>query len=151
MIFGAAPEVNDYVSDSPLKNWKNLKLYSKLSHQRVLELMGQSLIYIGNSVSDGMPNTLLEAIVSGVFPIQSNPGGASAEIIEDGYNGLLIGDAENVPEIRKLLKKSVSGEMDIFKGISYNLQQISPRLERELIRLEVLQKYGIIENQISKT
>lgn len=150
VVFGTSPEVTDHVSKSQLKNWKNLKLYSKLTHQRVLELMGESLVYIGNSVSDGMPNTLLEAIILGVFPIQSNPGGASGEIIEDGFNGLLIGDAENVLEIQRLIKKSVSEEIDIFKGISYNLQEITPRLEREFIKSEVLKKYRIIENQITK-
>lgn len=150
VVFGAAPEVRTYVSNSQLKNWQNLKLYSKLSHQRVLELMGESLIYIGNSVSDGMPNTLLEAIISGVFPIQSNPGGASAEVINDGFNGLLISDEENVLEIRRLLKKCVSQEMDIFKGISFNLKEITPRLERAFIREKVLQKYRLIENQVTR-
>ena len=96
VVFGGAPEVMEYVSQTTIGDWENFKIYSKLSHQRVLELMGEALIYIGNSISDGMPNTLLEAIISGVFPIQSNPGGASAEIIKDGFNGLLISDAENV-------------------------------------------------------
>ncbi len=150
VVFGGAPEVMEYVSQSPIGNWENFKIYSKLAHQRVLELMGEALLYIGNSISDGMPNTLLEAIISGVFPIQSNPGGASAEIINDGFNGLLIGDAENVHEIRRLLKKAISEEMDIFKGISYNLQEISPRLERELVRTEVLKKYRLIDNQITQ-
>ena len=150
VVFGGAPEVMEYVSQSPVGDWKNFKIYSKLSHQRVLKLMGEALLYIGNSISDGMPNTLLEAIISGAFPIQSNPGGASAEIIKDGFNGLLIEDAENVHEIRELLKKAISEEMDIFKGICYNLQEISPRLERKLIRQEVLQKYRFIENQITQ-
>jgi glycosyltransferase involved in cell wall biosynthesis len=151
VIFGATPEVRSYVSNSQLKKWQNLKLYAKISRQRVLELMGESLIYIGNSVSDGIPNTLLEAIISGTFPIQSNPGGASAEVIKDGFNGLLINDEENVPEIRRLLKKSVSEEIDIFKGISYNLNQITPRLERAFIREKVLEKYRFIENQVTQT
>ena len=150
VVFGGAPEVMEYVSQTTIADWENFKIYSKLSHQRVLELMGEALIYIGNSISDGMPNTLLEAIISGVFPIQSNPGGASSEIIKDGFNGLLISDAENVHEIRELLNRAISEEMDIFKGISYNLQEITPRLERELIKAEVLQKYRFIENQITQ-
>src|SRR5690606_38061884 len=33
----------------------------KILHQEVLKLMGESLLFIGNSMSDGTPNTLLEA------------------------------------------------------------------------------------------
>lgn len=149
IVFGAAPEVKEYVANGKFKDWKNLKLYSQISHERLLELMGESLIYIGNSISDGMPNTLLEAIISGAFPIQSNPGGASAEVINDGFNGILIDDAENISEIRERLKKAVSDEINIFKGVSYNSETIVPSLEREIIREKVLKKYRFIENQIA--
>jgi hypothetical protein len=42
---------------------------------------GQSILHIGNSISDGMPNALLEAMGMGAFPIQSNPGKVSEEVI----------------------------------------------------------------------
>ena len=51
----------------------NLQLIEYLPQDELMKLIGKSLIYIGNSISDGMPNTLLEAIVMGVFRIQSNP------------------------------------------------------------------------------
>ena len=110
--------------------------------------MGKAKIYIGNSTSDGMPNTLLEAIVMGAFPVQSNPGGVTAEFIEDGFNGSLIEDAEDIYKIRRTIIKTISGEIDIFKGISYNLQEIKPRLERELIRQKVIEQYQLIGDQI---
>jgi len=105
VVFGAHQSVIDYISVNNL----SFKAYSRhgLSHQELLELMGQSLIYIGNNISDGMPNTLLEAVVMGAFPIQSNPGGVTAEIIRHGENGFLISEPESINEIKGLIKQAL--------------------------------------------
>jgi hypothetical protein len=61
------------------------------SHYReIWSLFGEARIAIGVSLSDGVPNTMIEAMVMGAFPLQTDPGGASAEWIEDGVNGRLI-------------------------------------------------------------
>ena len=59
VVFGAHPVVIEYIQSHQL----GFKVFDRngLSHQKILELMGKSLIYIGNSISDGIPNTLLEA------------------------------------------------------------------------------------------
>lgn len=140
VVFGADKEVFTHVKQSKLKNWNNFEIFGKIPHGDVLRLMGKSLIYIGNSNSDGMPNTLLEAICLGCFPIQSNPGGATAELIQDGLNGLLIEDCEDSENIKELLNKSLlttkSG-----KAQEFNVEQIIPILERGFIKEQVLNKY----------
>jgi glycosyltransferase involved in cell wall biosynthesis len=107
VVFGTDSEAFAYIASTELTTWRNFKAFGKISHQEVLELMGKALIYIGNSNSDGMPNTMLEAICMGAFPIQSNPGGATAELIQDGFNGLLIEDCEDTTLIQGLLLKSL--------------------------------------------
>ncbi len=79
-----------------------------LPHSELLQWMGKSLVYIGNSISDGMPNTLIEAFIMGAFPIQSNPGGATEEVISHGNNGLLIDDPNNSTEISHLILKALN-------------------------------------------
>jgi glycosyltransferase involved in cell wall biosynthesis len=105
VIFGTDTEAFEYINSSILINWKNFFVVGKISHDEVLQLMGKTLIYIGNSNSDGIPNTLLEAICLGVFPIQSNPGNVTEEVITDGENGYLIQDSDNVEEIKELILK----------------------------------------------
>ena len=58
--------------------------------------MSKSFVYIGNSISDGMPNTMLEAMTMGAFPIQSNPGGVTEEIVENEVNGLLLNKSKQI-------------------------------------------------------
>jgi len=101
VVFGADLELKQYLAKHIISD--KIEILDHLPHKKVLELMGKSIIYIGNSISDGMPNTLLEAIIMGAFPIQSNPGGATAEIIKHQQNGLLIESPENIGAIEELI------------------------------------------------
>ena len=64
-----------------------------------MELMGKSLLYIVNSISDGIPNTLLESVVMSTYPIQPNPGGATLVFV-GADNGLLIENPDSILEIK---------------------------------------------------
>lgn len=148
VVFGAAPEVFKFVETSSLKEFNNLEVVGKLPYQNLMELMGQSLIYVGNSSSDGMPNTLLEAIIMEVFPIQSNPGGATAEIIDHKVNGLLIEDPKNSKAIAKLLKEALDNNGLRKSAIKWNSEKIKPKLERNKVKRKVLEAYQKIEEDL---
>ncbi len=149
VIFGAPTEVFDYIESSKLKTWNNLQCLEKLPPEKVLQLMGRSFMYIGNSSSDGMPNTLLEAMVMGAFPVQSNPGGATSELIENRKNGLLIEDPFDIQAIQGDLKEAISGALDVKTGIAYNFENIRPLLDRNKVRKQVLEKYKLIESELN--
>ncbi|MCB4808721.1 glycosyltransferase [Tamlana sp. 62-3] len=144
IVFGAPNEVFQFVENSNLKNWENLQVLGRINHENVLELMGKALIYIGNSNSDGMPNTLLEGIIMGAFPIQSNPGNATSEIITPNKNGLLIKDCENASEIEKLLANALINPELINTAYTFNQEELKQKLDRETIGRSVLQKYASI-------
>jgi glycosyltransferase involved in cell wall biosynthesis len=110
--------------------------------------MGNSLLYLGNSISDGMPNTLLEAIVMGAFPIQSNPGGVSAEIIENKRNGLLINNPEDVGEIRTLVLEALNNKDMMRNGFAINNRIAAERLDYGVNQQKVVALYHRIENEL---
>lgn len=110
-------------------------------HDAILAAMCRAKIYIGNSNSDGMPNTLLEAICCGAFPIQSNPGGATAELINDGLNGYLIDDCEDVAAVKDILSKALKSSDLLEKGVRYNEEHIVPQLIRTSVQEQVLIAY----------
>jgi len=148
VVFGADMEVAEFVENSEMKNWNNLFVLSRISEFEVLRLMGESLIYIGNSISDGTPNTLLEAIVMEAFPIQSNPGGATAEIIEHKRNGLLIEDPEDFKEIVKHISYALKHLDKVQESIAYNTKEIKPKLERNYIKKLVLAQYEKVAQEL---
>jgi hypothetical protein len=121
--------------------------HDQITHDALLALFGKSLIAIGNSISDGIPNTMLEAIILGAFPIQSNPGGATEDYIKNEENGLLISNPESPVEISKLILKAIKNKELIEKAYQKN-QEISKKLEYNLIKDKVLKAYSEIEESI---
>lgn len=149
VVFGADIETFEYVKKSLLKDWPNFMIKGKISHLEVIKLMGQSLIYIGNSNSDGIPNTLLESICMELFPIQSNPGGATTEVIKHGANGFLIENSEDFEVIKKMILELLNDISLIEKGIIYNNEIIKPKLEYHFIKNQVIKKYDLIVSRFN--
>ncbi len=151
VVFGADEEVVAFIEKDKFLRTRIHKIYAKknmLPHQTVLELMGRSLLYIGNSNSDGMPNTLLEAIIMGAFPIQSNPGGVTEELITHHENGLLIGGHENEAEILTHIETALSEPDLIEKAFTFN-QQLKQQLDYTKIQEQVVNCYRKIENELN--
>ncbi len=145
VVFGADEQVELYIESNNLYKVFSIKSLSRkvfLAHDNILKLMGGALIYIGNSNSDGMPNTLLEAIIQGAFPIQSNPGGASAEVIKDNQNGLLIKDFNNLEEIKSHVLKALNDSELIESAFKINQIKVKPKFERTMIETKVLKAYN---------
>ena len=144
VVFGAHKIVEDYVNNKKLP----FQVYDRhgLKQEDVLKLMGQSAIYIGNNISDGMPNTVLEAMIMGAFPIQSNPGGATAEIIDEGNNGFLIQDPEDIEEIRNLILKAIQNQEWIASASMKNYKLAKEYVDLKTNQQKIVALYQQIEN-----
>lgn len=148
VVFGADEVTMQYINKHKLTQKKHFRIQNNIGRTEVMKLMGHSLLYIGNSISDGMPNTLLEAIIMEAFPIQSNPGGATAEIIEHNKNGLLIKDPLSAKEISDLLLLALKKPKLRETAIAWNSKHIKPNLERGQIKARVLKTYQKIEGDL---
>jgi len=142
VIFGAHQPVADYVENKKLA----FKVLGRndLLHPQMMELMSKSLIYIGNSISDGMPNTMLEAMVCGAFPIQSNPGNVTAEVITDGSNGLLIDDPENITAIAEKIAYALANPQLLAQAAADNHKFASAELDYKTVRKKIITLYSAI-------
>ena len=139
VVFGAHQKVIDYIKCNNLA----YKTFSRhgLSHDELLKLMGKSLIYIGNSISDGIPNTLLEAIVMGAFPIQSNPGSVTEEYINNNENGLIINNPENIEDLKKVILKAINSVALREKAKSINDRVAKEKLNKKIVKKQIIDAY----------
>lgn len=142
VVFAAHSIVIEYIKQKKLP-FNTLDRHG-LKHYEVLELMGKALVYIGNSISDGMSNTLLEAIVMGAFPIQSNPGNVSEEIINNNINGLIINNPESTLEIKNLILDALKDKKRLIEAEKINTDIAISRLDFKKNRHKVIAIYNSI-------
>jgi len=108
-------------------------------HDEIIKLMGRSRIAIGVGLSDGTPNAMLEAMVMGAFPIQSDTI-STAEWIQHGQNGLLV-SAEDPESIALAIRRALTDD-DLVNGAAVINAEISEaKLDRRVIQPRVLQLY----------
>lgn len=138
IIFGASQKVTEYLNRNTGRNYE-VQVFGKISNSEVIDLMLQSKFYIGNSISDGLPNTLLESIFCDCIPIQSNPGGATEEIIKHTINGFIISNPEDVNAIANSIEMAlISNPSSILK----ENKKIKKAYERNEIQTKVLAIYN---------
>jgi glycosyltransferase involved in cell wall biosynthesis len=147
VVFGAHQEIIDFINFNKLP----FKTFGRndLSQSELIKLMGKSILYIGNSISDGMPNTLLEAIIMQAFPIQSNPGNATEEIIENKKNGLLINDSNDVNEIIEKIIFALTNLKLLEQAMILNNEIAKERLNYSVNQVKIEEIYSKINNVIN--
>ncbi len=84
-IIGLKKEFHDrFRQEHSLEKTTNLILHDRLSHRKVLQMLGTTRFYLQPSISEGMPNALMEAMVLGCMPIGSDVAGIPTLIGEYG-------------------------------------------------------------------
>ena len=140
VVYSAAPEVSAAVENLKRTSGVRASVLPQSLHSDILRLMGRSRIAIGLGMSDGSPNTLLEAIIMGAFPIQSDTI-STGEWIESGRNGLLV-PPENPEAVAAAIRRAVADSALVESAADINMRIADERLNRERICREVVSLYG---------
>jgi glycosyltransferase involved in cell wall biosynthesis len=143
-VYSADKEIEDYIKKSKVFKYLTHIVHprnKRLKNTKLLELMGKSIIHLGNNLSDGMPNSLLEAMGMGAFPIQSNPGNATSEVVKHGNNGFLIENPLDFIAISKLIELALVDVSLRQKAQDYNISFIENNYNRSTLRPEIVELY----------
>lgn len=135
------------IRETPFLNNLKIEIYPRTAfvlNEDLLKIMGKTAIHISNNISDGMPNTLLESMGMGAFPIQSNPGNASAEVIQHGVNGYLIDNPLDSLEIAKWIEKAIINTELRANAQLFNLDFIHKNYDRKTVREKIINLYSTI-------
>jgi glycosyltransferase involved in cell wall biosynthesis len=111
----------------------------KLSHHEMLKLFQESRIYVGLSVTDGISTSLLEAMATGAFPIQTATSCAN-EWVTDGISALLVDDITAI-EVSEKLIRSLSDDSLVNRSQEVNLKTISNNANYDLIKSKAQEFY----------
>ena len=112
-----------------------------LSHQQMMDLFASARAYVGISLSDGISTSLLEAMVAGAFPIQTNTSCAD-EWIVDGTTGMIV-DAGDVEGIATALRRALTDDDLVDSAAKANHEVAIARLGGDAIRRKSFRFYGL--------
>jgi glycosyltransferase involved in cell wall biosynthesis len=105
----------------------------------MLKLYGQARISMGISISDGVPNSMLEAMVMGAFPVESTTSCAN-EWIREGINGFIV-PPEDPRLIAEAMSKALTDDQLVNKAAEHNARIIRERMDSMIIQPKVIAMY----------
>jgi glycosyltransferase involved in cell wall biosynthesis len=146
-IFSATPNTRYAAEFVARVTGLNISILPDLSHEEMLKLMGRSRASLGLSITDGTPNAMLEAMIMGALPIQSDTV-STAEWITDGENGLLV-PAEDAVAVAAALRRALTDDALIDRASRLNEALTTERLAREDLREQVLDVYSHMTSGVS--
>jgi len=115
-------------------------------HNDMLRYFSRARLYIGLSISDAIGTSLLEAMATGAFPIQSNTSTAD-EWIRDGKDGYIV-PPEDPFYLANKIRIALTNNALVDEASEVNWQTIKKRADSGLLKQETLQMYSYIAHDI---
>jgi glycosyltransferase involved in cell wall biosynthesis len=128
IIYSYSPRLNEMVNEIQKNNEFVLHIKKEIAHKELMELTAASRISITNNLTDGVPNTMLEAMALGTFPIQSNTA-ITDEWIKDGFNGILTQPDSDL-QIADSIAKALTDDELVNKAAVYNRNLTRQKLNK---------------------
>jgi len=139
LIVGDGPEMGPLTRLA--QGMQNVTFIGQVSHAEVVQYMQQARVLVLPSLSEGLPNVVLEAMAHGLPVIASRVGGIP-DLLTDGVTGFLVTPG-SVPELVRSIKTLTTNTclreafsrrcLQVIRG--YSWQTILPLLEREIIQV----------------
>jgi glycosyltransferase involved in cell wall biosynthesis len=129
-------EALDWVSRLGIE--KSVRLLPFIAQQDLWRLFQRATVSVSISQHDGTPNSLLEAMALGCFPVVGEIE-STREWIVDGVNGYLV-DAGYAPQAAEMIVRALSDDYLVQSAAAKNANIIKNRAERTNIS-SLIEKY----------
>jgi len=123
----------------------NIYVIQRTGPETIWRTFAKCKLSIGISVSDGVPNSMLESKIMGALPIQSIVGGTIEDWIEDGVNGIIIRN-NTEDEIKMAIKKAIEEDVFVDKAARINMEIIAKRIDCNVVYNDIKKCYLYVKN-----
>jgi hypothetical protein len=120
------------------------KIVKDCPHNEMLALYGRARLSIGISITDGVPNSLLEAMICGAFPVESE-GSCASEWIEHGKTGMIVVPEDPVA-IAAALRVALTDDGLVDRAAEHNVTVAKLKIDTSVIGPKVVQMYRDVLN-----
>jgi glycosyltransferase involved in cell wall biosynthesis len=139
IIYSCSEKLKPVVDEIKAGQEFTIETTREMSYLELLQLTCEARISITNNLSDGVPNTMLEAMALGAFPIQSRTA-ITTGWIENGKNGLLT-DPEDVDGIAAAILNALNDDELVNRAAEYNKILLRRKLDKNQVREEIMSIY----------
>ena len=117
---------------------RKILFYKKntLTSSQMLELFERARVHIGISLSDGVPASLLESVVTGAFPIQTNTACCDGWIVNQ-KSGLIV--SPDLDEVVAALAKAIHDDQLVDSAMAINHQTAIEKLSKTYVSERISQ------------
>ncbi len=126
----------------------SIEIMPFLWHDEMAALYGEARVAVALSISDAASHSLLEALVMGAFPIQSNTACAT-EWIEDGRDAILV-EPEDPREVAEAIRRAVTDDALVDAAAERNMRVARERLDESVIRPQVVEMYRRVAADVAR-
>lgn len=119
---------------------KRIHILEEVSHPEMMKLNKESRLNICINMSDGLPNSMLEAMMSGAFPIQSETSLAS-EWITHAHTGMIV-PPEDPDVIEQAIRTALVNDTLVDNAAVMNHKLLSDKLEYKNIQQRAIGMYN---------
>jgi glycosyltransferase involved in cell wall biosynthesis len=140
MLWTVQNEVKDWLYTLPEIIRARCDIRAQLPREDVLAILAETRVLLAPSLVEGRPNTMLEAMASGAFPIVS-PLATICEIAKEPDNVLF---ARNLypTEIAEAIIRAVTDDELVERAARNNLDLVRKVANRAIIRARVIEYYN---------
>lgn len=140
-VFGwdGLPDLEIAVNLAAKRSGLNFVLTPWMSHEKVLQMHGQSRALVALSIGDGISTSMLEAVTMGSFPIQSHTSCAN-EWLEHGKTGFLV-HPEDPEEVEAAIRRVVADDALVDEAAAITGDVIRSRLDTSVVRPAAIAMY----------
>ena len=117
-VFSANPAVALEVEIMKSELKIDISTIPRIKKNELKEYFLESRLYLGISISDGLPGSMMEAMSAGCFPIQSKNSAAS-EFIQNGVSGFIV-DEWDLNDIAARLLSALTDDLLVDKAALIN-------------------------------
>lgn len=117
----------------------NIRVIDYATHEEILAEFGRARIYLAVSISDGISTSVLEAMLMGAFPIQTNTS-CCEEWFVDGETGFAV-PHDDIEKIAARFERALSDDELVDEASARNLEIIRTRVDNCVLGPRIAEFY----------
>lgn len=139
VVYSASEEVEAAAAALSAETGLAVSVLPQSPWMTIAEVMGRARVALAVNVSDGTPNAMLEAMIMGAFPVQSDTI-STREWLRNGENGFLVPPEE--PEaVAAALREALTNDALVDRAMATNERLTSACVGHDVVQPRIVRMY----------